>query len=121
MQLTRNFNLKEFHCKDGTDVPYYYLINVYQLAIELQKIRDEIKTPLIVTSGYRTPQHNKDVGGVKNSYHLKALGVDLKANGISNSQLFATMLEMIQAKKIIEGELITYSDHVHYSINNYLL
>lgn len=31
---------------------------------------------LSVTSSYRTPQHNAEVGGVPNSYHTKGLGFD---------------------------------------------
>jgi hypothetical protein len=34
--LTRNFNLKEFVCKDGSAVPAKYMANVKKLAKNLQ-------------------------------------------------------------------------------------
>lgn len=34
--------------------------------------------PYIINSGYRTEAHNKEVGGTKDSSHLKGLAVDIK-------------------------------------------
>lgn len=31
---------------------------------------------LVITSGYRTPEHNREVGGSPTSWHLKRRGVD---------------------------------------------
>lgn len=121
MQLTRNFNLKEFHSKDGVDVPYNLLINAYQLACELQVIRDEIDQKLFINSAYRTPDHNKNVGGAKGSYHLKCLGGDLKAQTLSPSQLFKVILDLYKQNKIRKKELLLYNTHVHYAIQHYLL
>jgi len=35
-------------------------------------------TPILVTSGYRCPQHNADVGGSANSQHMLGLAADIK-------------------------------------------
>ncbi len=43
----------------------------------LDTARAIAKVPFIITSGYRTPEHNKAVGGVSNSSHVKGLAVDL--------------------------------------------
>ena len=41
-QLTKNFNIKEWRCHDGTDVPYNLVDNVRQCAENLQSLRDAI-------------------------------------------------------------------------------
>lgn len=43
----------------------------------LDKARDIAQTPFKITSGYRTPEKNLQVGGVPNSSHTKGLAVDL--------------------------------------------
>ena len=43
----------------------------------LQKLRDATGVPMIVTSGYRSPAHNRAVGGVKNSRHLRGEAFDI--------------------------------------------
>lgn len=46
---------------------------------KLDKIRDAIKMPLMVLSGYRTPEHNAEVGGVDASSHENGHAADLAA------------------------------------------
>ena len=36
--------------------------------------------PFIITSAWRSPEHNKKVGGTPNSSHLKGLAVDIVAD-----------------------------------------
>lgn len=43
----------------------------------LDKARDIAQTPFKITSGYRTPEKNAQVGGVPNSSHTKGLACDL--------------------------------------------
>jgi len=42
------------------------------------KLREAYGKPLVVASGIRTPERNKQVGGVKNSSHLLGYAVDWK-------------------------------------------
>ena len=46
--------------------------------IKCDELRVRFGKPLIVASGYRTPERNKQVGGVKNSSHLLGYAVDWK-------------------------------------------
>jgi hypothetical protein len=50
-----------------------------RLLTRLAKLEEEVKRPLHITSGFRDPQHNTEVGGVKNSEHTDtpATGVDI--------------------------------------------
>ena len=70
MKLTANFTLREFECNDGTTVPEKYISNVNKLAYNLQVLRDELKKPIHINSGYRHPAYNKRIGGAKFSQHL---------------------------------------------------
>jgi lysozyme family protein len=51
--------------------------NILKLAQELDKIRLAWGNPLGVTSWYRPPAINREVGGVANSQHLYGLAVDI--------------------------------------------
>lgn len=46
------------------------------LGPSMQRVRDLLKTPVFVTSGYRSPQVNAVVGGSRNSQHLQGLACD---------------------------------------------
>ena len=116
-QLTRNFNSKEFDCKDGTPVPEKYMGNLQELANNLQILRNELGVPVTVTgSGYRTPSHNKAVGGAKDSQHLTASAGDINAKGFTPKQLHARIESLIASKKMKQGGLGLYEGFVHYDI-----
>jgi len=68
-----NFKVKEFICKDGTNV---VLVSTQTLDW-LQEIRDKVGKPLKVNSEHRTYYHNAKVGGKKNSQHLYGRAVDI--------------------------------------------
>lgn len=44
---------------------------------KLDIARGESGTPFVINSGYRTKNHNKKVGGVSDSSHLKGLAADI--------------------------------------------
>lgn len=44
----------------------------------LNRIRRKWGRPIIVNSGYRSPEWNKKVGGVDGSYHTKGLAADIR-------------------------------------------
>jgi len=73
-RLTENFNLREFQCRCCGSVKIDS-----ELVQKLQSLRDRLGKPIIVTSGYRCPRHNKEVGGVEDSYHTQGLAVDIQS------------------------------------------
>ncbi|WP_347267881.1 D-Ala-D-Ala carboxypeptidase family metallohydrolase [Paracoccus sp. (in: a-proteobacteria)] len=67
-----NFSPAEIACR-GTGK---LLINEDALN-RLQELRVTLGKPLIVNSAYRSPEHNKAVGGAKASMHLEARAFDI--------------------------------------------
>ena len=116
MQLEKNFNLKEFECKDGTVVPKEYMSNVEELARNLQILRDHIQEPIIVISGYRSPEYNKKCGGVKRSQHLLAKAADIIVPGMDSLEVRNTIIKLIKEGKMKPGGVGLYDAFTHYDI-----
>jgi uncharacterized protein YcbK (DUF882 family) len=116
MQLTTNFNLAEFACKDGTPVPKELIPNVELLAKNLQVLRDHLGEPIHINSGYRSPAHNAKVGGKKNSYHMKAMAADITCKSKTPKQLAAIIEKLIAGKKMKQGGIGIYPGFVHYDV-----
>lgn len=115
MKLTKNFTRQEFDCKDGTIVPDEYLSNCTKVAQNLQVLRDYLKEPVLITgSGYRTPSHNKKVGGAKNSQHLYANGADINVRSKSPKELAKVIEFLITEGKMEQGGIGVYPGFVHY-------
>jgi uncharacterized protein YcbK (DUF882 family) len=115
-RLSKNFTLDEFASKDGAQTPPEVLENLRSLAKNLQVIRDEIGKPIKINSAYRSPEHNKAVGGVKNSMHVKGKAADIVVTGITPTQLSAIIFMLIEQKKIKQGGVGIYPNFVHYDI-----
>ena len=48
-----------------------------EFLVFLDELRSRCSFPFHVTSGYRTEEHNKKVGGIKGSSHIKGLAADI--------------------------------------------
>lgn len=118
--LTKNFSLKEFDCRCGCAMPKGARVAVSALAAQLQVLRDYLKKPIIVTSGYRCVAHNYSVGGAARSFHLAGMAADVVINGVSPAHLGALIQEMIHSAAMAEGGLKAYSSFVHYDIRGVL-
>ena len=84
IQLSENFKVKEFACKDNSDK---ILIDVTFVKTHLQDIRTHFGKPVIVNSAYRTETYNRYVGGAKNSYHMKGRAFDISIKGVSPQEI----------------------------------
>jgi len=116
MKLTKNFNLSEFNCNDGSVTPYAVLENLRLLAKELQVLRDFIGKPITINSGYRSPKYNKKIGGVSRSQHVLGLAADIKVEGVSAREIHSIISELIERGEMKEGGLGRYSSFTHYDI-----
>lgn len=116
MQLENNFSLKEFRCKDGTDVPDELMDNVKKLAKNLQVLRDHIQKPITIISGYRTPEYNKKCGGVKRSQHLLAKAADIVVSGMTSLEVRDTIIQLIKDGEMDSGGVGIYPTFTHYDV-----
>ena len=68
-----SFSPREIACKGTGEL----LVDDHALD-KLQALRDALGKPLILTSAYRSPSHNKKVGGAKNSRHMQGDAFDVR-------------------------------------------
>ena len=84
--LTTNLAIEEFQCKCGKCSA---TVHDEALSFGLQKIRTHFGSPMIISSGYRCPTHNTNVGGSSKSYHVKGMAADIVMPGVNVSEICA--------------------------------
>ena len=103
------FKEKEFACKCCGQLPPLARENVKALVREvLDPVREKLGMPIVVNSGYRCEKHNKDVGGVRNSQHLRGEAADIHCQ--DNERLKQLIIENGKF-----DQLITYPTFLHVS------
>ena len=93
-QLSANFKVREFYCRDGSD-PIFVDSELVQC---LQKIRNHFGKPVHITSGYRTAAHNAAVGGSKSSQHLLGRAADFYVEGMDVATVAAYAETLLPAR-----------------------
>ena len=58
----------------------------------VRQLREKASQPIIINSGYRSPQLNRKVGGAANSNHLTGCAVDIRTNGMEQAICYAAIL-----------------------------
>src|SRR5574338_1049342 len=58
------------------NIPEALYQNIVPTIIVLDKLREEIGVPIYINSSYRSPAHNKSVGGSPNSLHMQFNALD---------------------------------------------
>ena len=112
MRLSNNFSLEELCAssmakqkkinnqptKEATEALGCLVQNL------LQPLRDKLRRPIIVTSGYRCPELNKLVGGSQNSQHVLGQAVDIVVRGMTPRTLaeFVTRTGLVFDQMIVE-------------------
>nr|DAG71448.1 MAG TPA: peptidase [Microviridae sp.] len=107
-----HFTGKEFRCKDGTK-EFLYCIELIEV---LEKIRKHFNEPVIINSGYRTPEWNKKVGGAKNSYHMKGMAADIVVKNHSSKEVAEYASKALSE---LDGGVIRYTNFVHVDVREH--
>ena len=116
--MTNNFTLKEFESKDGSKMPSDVYLNIVKLVGQLQFLRDYTGRAITVNSGYRSPEYNAKIGGVKNSQHLLGKAADITIEGLKPAEVYRIINELIDMGLMLQGGLGLYEKRgfVHYDI-----
>ena len=81
----------------------------------LEPARAILNLPLIITSAYRCPALNKEIGGVKNSQHLNGTAADFTFNSKKTS-LEDAFLKLQNNSILHYGQLILERSWIHISL-----
>ena len=105
LKLSPHFTLGEL-CKtsvnslDGNNPSREDIENLKRLCLWLEELRKRYnelyvlpaEEPIIISSGYRSPEVNKCVGGVYSSNHLTGCAVDIRCVGVEQAIRYAAIL-----------------------------
>ena len=103
MKLSKNFTLAEIEHSStakrlgiNNEMPKEHIANMQRLITELiQPMRDALG-PIRISSGYRSPQLNRAIGGSTKSQHCKGEALDLqfwKEGQMCNQEIYQWVLK----------------------------
>jgi uncharacterized protein YcbK (DUF882 family) len=120
MNLSKNFTLEELTISQEaarSGLPnkptVEHVENLLALCENiLQPLRDKVKRPVIVSSGYRSTTINRRIGGSQSSQHTKGQAADFTIPGMS----VAEVVQFVRRMELPFDQLIDeYSKWVHVS------
>lgn len=86
----------------------------YTLAPGMQRVRNLLGSPVIISSGYRSPRLNLAVGGSQRSQHTQGLAADFTCPGFGTPLAVAKHL-MMRRPELLWDQLIWEGTWVHIS------
>ncbi len=96
-KLSEHFSLGEMTRSNSHpeiyNIPSHEAItNLTNLSKWLEVLRERAGTPIIINSGYRSPQLNKKIGGVPTSNHLTGCAADIRVENMEQLIRYAAIL-----------------------------
>lgn len=117
MQLTKHFSLSELASsptaqKNGiNNTPTNAIIdNIIIVCEGLEVIRYAAGFPIEITSGYRSPELNKFIGGASTSQHLDGQAADFHIPGITVEDTFQLIKKLVKDGKLNVDQCIQEFD-----------
>lgn len=108
-ELEEHFKASEWKCKDGTE----YFLWSFELMTILEDTRKHFNAPVIINSGYRTPEWNRKIGGAKNSYHVKGMAADIRVKGHTSKEVAKYIAYELMPDR---GGVICYTNFIHVDV-----
>jgi len=121
MFITPHFTLSEMTVSqtaaraglDNTPSPEV-ISNLRLLCQALEHVRALFASPVIISSGYRSPTVNARVGGARNSQHISGLAADFTVIGIANREVIRRVSESVVA---FDQLILEFDNWVHLSVS----
>lgn len=117
-QLEKNFKLSELANNAGDKSLPQYEVNIGSILLVsmLQQLRDKVKKPIMINSGYRQEEYNKKIGGDAHSPHLKGWAADIqKISGYTDGDI-ATIWRQLCCESGTIGAINLYGTYYHLEI-----
>ena len=96
VRLSPHFTLGEMttsNHKEVYNIPSHEAIaNLKRLCGWLEVLRKRAAEPIIINSGYRSPQLNRKIGGAPTSNHLTGSAADIRVAGMEQAIRYAVIL-----------------------------
>ena len=125
MNLTANFTYDEMIASEwaarhgvSNACPDELMPALRRTAQGMQRIREALGVPVIVTSGYRSPTVNQAVGGSRTSQHMKAEACDFRAPAFGPPAEVAAFLAPRMAALDIDQLILEFNAWVHVSFSD---
>lgn len=122
MQLSTYFSLDEFTDSDtaarqniDNDLPLELVGAARETCEMLDRIREHLGQPVILTSGYRCLRLNRSLGSKDTSDHLKAMAGDIKSPKYGSPYKIAKALEPKMQEFGIGQMILEFGRWVHVS------
>jgi len=65
-----------------------------QFMVKLDALRKKFGKPIIITSGYRSPEYNISIGGSKNSAHVQGKAADIAVSHADAYKIVGIAIEL---------------------------
>ena len=104
--LIKHFKPEEFACPccGRIDMDLKFLVR-------LDWARSIADVPFRITSGFRCPKHNKEIGGRPNSSHLRGLAADIACSNSEERYKIINALIMVGFKRIGIADSFIHVDY----------
>lgn len=112
--MSEHFKPSEFASKDGQPSPWPEVVDP-GLYLLLEEIRADFGKAIYINSGYRSPDHNRKVGGAANSYHVKGQAADIRPRRGKDFEMELRRLKLI-ANRRCKGGVGFYPSFVHVDL-----
>lgn len=104
------FNHEEFYCKCGREHEQQIVDPLF--VKKLDTAREIAGIPFVINSGYRCVKHNREVGGVEHSSHLRGLAADISTKTLRHRFLIVDALLKVGFSRIGVA-----TDYIHADID----
>lgn len=112
--MTKHFKEEEFYCpcaRCKADPSRRVPVNP-KLLDWLEDVRLHFGLPVIINSGVRCAEHNREVGGVEHSQHVKGNAADIRIRGVCPRVIYS----YLNYTHPNECGLGLYTNFVHFDV-----